>query len=76
MIVIRKSRSEIKHTLKQVACILECRLKKALTNMEAKARCLPWYYPPVAPDLRLCTPFEARDLKGVMEAMSVNECRV
>ena len=76
IIVIKKARRELKHTLKQVACILECRVKKALANMEAEAQCLPWYYPPVAPDVRLCTPFEARDLKAVIGAMSVNECRV
>ena len=67
---------ERKNILKQVSCILECRMKKTLINMKDDDRCLPWYYPPVDLDTRLCTPFEAGEFNRLMELISANECRV
>ena len=55
---------------------MECRVTKALSNMTEGNKCTPWYYPPVNPDTRLCSPFEAEDFIRIMELISVNECRV
>ena len=60
----------------QVSCIFECRIKKALSNMTEGNKCLPWYYPPVNTDTRMCSPFEADEFKKGIELISVNECRV
>ena len=60
----------------QVSCIFECRIKKALSNMTEGNKCIPWYYPPVNNDTRMCSPFEADEFKKGIELISVNECRV
>ena len=60
----------------QVSCIFECRIKKALSNMTEGNKCIPWYYPPVNNDTRMCSPFEAEEFKKGIELISVNECRV
>ena len=44
--------------------------------MTDEDRCLPWYYPPVDLDTRLCAPFEAEDFKHIIDLIPANECRV
>ena len=39
-------------------------------------RCIPWYYPPVDPAVRVCDPFEARDFNKKIEFMSSDICKV
>ena len=39
-------------------------------------KCIPWYYPPVTSDIRICSPFEAIEFKKAIELISVNKCRV
>ena len=60
----------------QMAYILECRIKKALTDMKEKDRCIPWYYPQLTPDIRMCSPYKAEDFKSVIKHISANECKV
>ena len=60
----------------QVACILECNMRRVLSDRLEKDKCMPWYFPPVYPDLRLCSPFEARDFKKEMESIPAHECKV
>ena len=55
---------------------MECRIKRVLSNMTNGTECTPWYYPPVNPDTRMCSPFEAQDFTKSMELISLNECRV
>merc|ERR1712079_306011 len=45
----------------QTACFLECRLEHALANMTVDNKCIPWYYPQLDPDTRMCSPFEAKE---------------
>ena len=44
--------------------------------MKEKDKCLPWYYPQVDPDARLCSPFEASVLRTIIDTMSNNKCKV
>ena len=55
---------------------MECRIKRVLSNMTNVTKCTPWYYPPVNPDTRMCSPFEAQDFTKSMKLISLNECRV
>ena len=63
-------------TTEQVSCILECRINKTLAKKTDVDGCLPWYYPPVNQDTRLCAPFEAQEFEQMIQLVSVNECRV
>lgn len=44
--------------------------------MSKEDKCIPWYFPPVDPDVRLCSPYEARDFKKEMESIAAHECKV
>ena len=44
--------------------------------MTEESRCIPWFYPPLDRDTRLCSPFEAEDFKSVIKFMSPNDCEV
>ena len=44
--------------------------------MKDEDQCLPWYYPQVIPDARLCSPFEARELRTMINTMSNKKCKV
>ena len=44
--------------------------------MKGEDRCEPWYYPPVDPKVRLCSPFEAVAFKKAIDAMPSDVCRV
>ena len=39
-------------------------------------KCLPWYYPQVDPEARLCSPFEAIKLQKMIDTISNKKCRV
>ena len=60
----------------QVSCILECNMRKVLSKRMEGDKCIPWYFPPVDKDIRLCSPFEARDFKKEMESIAAEECKV
>ena len=51
-------------------------MKKVLSNRKEEDKCIPWYFPPVIPDVRLCTPFEARSFKKEIESVAADDCRV
>lgn len=59
----------------QVACTLECGLSHALDKLNGTDRCIPWYYPPVDPEVRVCDPFEARDFNKEIERMRADKCQ-
>ena len=44
----------------------------ALSSQPREDRCAPWYYPQVRPDVRMCSPFEAREFDAKMEDDSAN----
>merc|ERR1719499_1398868 len=50
----------------QATCKFECHIQEALLAMKDEDKCLPWYYPQVDPDARLCSPFEARKMRTLM----------
>ena len=60
----------------QAACLLECRISNVLSQLNTKNKCIPWYYPNVHPDLRICSPFEAWDFNAKMEKVGPIACRV
>ena len=51
-------------------------MRKVLLDRMEEDRCIPWYFPPVDPDVRLCSPYEARDFKKEMESIAAHECKV
>ena len=60
----------------QVSCVLECNMRKVLLARVEEDRCIPWYFPPVDPKVRLCSPYEARDFKKEMKSIAAHECKV
>ena len=44
--------------------------------MKDDDKCLPWYYPQVDPEARLCSPFESRALRETINTMSNKMCQV
>ena len=55
---------------------MECGISYALGKLNATDRCIPWYLPPVDPQVRVCDPFEARDFNKEIEFMSADVCKV
>ena len=39
-------------------------------------KCIPWYYPQLDPDMRMCSPFEAREFKSRIDVMTLDSCHV
>ena len=60
----------------KTACILECRLEKALANMTDDNKCIPWYFPRLDPDIRMCSPFEGKEFKNNIDVMATTLCQV
>ena len=60
------------YPLLQAACALECKMEHALSLLNGTERCVPWYYPNVRPDVRMCSPYEAWDFNEEMENGSAN----
>ena len=60
----------------KATCKFECKIQEALSEMKEEDKCLPWYYPQVDPDARLCTPFEAKELMTMMATVSNKKCKV
>ena len=57
--------------------MLECHIEKGLSMMmKEEDKCEPWYYPPVDPKVRLCSPFEAWTFQKVIDAMPSDVCQV
>ena len=73
--ILKKDKTSVKVTF-QAACILECRISNALSQLNTTNKCIPWYYPNVDPDLRMCSPFEAWDFNAKMEKVAPKACRV
>ena len=61
---------------KQVSCILECHIEKAISEMEEADKCIPWYFPPLGTDVRMCTPYESRNFNRELNMLSDDECPV
>ena len=55
--------------------MLECRMRHALSTLPAEERCVPWFLPLVDRDLRLCSPFEARDFSRAIEDVGKHICK-
>ena len=51
-------------------------MEKVVAQLNESEKCLPWYYPPIDLDLRLCSPFEARDFGNKLEKISHAKCKV
>ena len=51
-------------------------MEQALSNMTDGNKCIPWYFPQLDPDMRMCSPFEARDFKNKIDVMTTNLCQV
>lgn len=62
--------------IQQTSCILECSIQFGLSKQSNGEKCIPWYYPAVDPDARMCDPYETRDFNGEIEKMPSNECKV
>ena len=56
----------------QAACTLECKVSHALSSQPKDDRCVPWYYPQARQDVRMCSPYEAREFDAKMEDDSAN----
>ena len=56
--------------------MLECSISYALSLLNGTDRCIPWYYPPVDPVVRMCSAFEARDFNKAIEKMPGGRCQV
>ena len=44
--------------------------------MKDEDKCLPWYYPQVDQDARLCSPYEAIKLRTMIDTISNKKCEV
>ena len=62
--------------LNQASCILECHIDHTLTKMSDIEKCIPWYFPPISSDIRLCSPFEARNFTDEIDKLSNEICMV
>jgi hypothetical protein len=60
----------------QVGCLLECSIEYALTILSDNHTCIPWYYPPVDPTVRICDPFEVKEFNKAIGNMPDDECDV
>ena len=60
----------------KATCKFECHIREALSEMKEEDKCLPWYYPQVDPDARICSPFEARELRTMIDTVSNKKCKV
>ena len=56
--------------------MLECSISYALSLLNTTERCIPWYYPPVDPKVRMCSAFEARDFSKAIEKIPGGICEV
>ena len=60
----------------KASCVLECQIQEALSRMTEQDRCIPWYYPQIDQELRLCSPFEAFNLRSLIDSLPTNLCQV
>ena len=60
----------------QASCVLECHIEHTLSNMGPTEQCEPWYLPPVDANIRLCSPFEARNFTDEIDKLSNEICKV
>ena len=56
--------------------MLECSISRTLLSLTPREKCLPWYYPAVDADARMCNPFEARNFSKIMKKMDTEQCKV
>ena len=60
----------------KASCVLECQIQETLSRMTEQDRCIPWYYPQIDQELRLCSPFEALNLRSLIDSLPTNLCQV
>ena len=63
-------------SLFKATCKFECHIQEALLAMKDEDKCLPWYYPQVDQDARLCSPYEAIKLRMMIDTISNKKCEV
>ena len=51
-------------------------MEKVISKLNEIEKCIPWYYPPIDLELRLCTPYEAKDFANMLEKISHAQCKV
>ena len=51
-------------------------METVISQLGENETCIPWYYPPVDLELRLCSPYEAKDFANKLEKTSHAECKV
>ena len=56
--------------------MLECHIEETLSNLGPNDQCMPWYLPPVDANIRLCSPFEARNFTNEIDKLSNEICKV
>ena len=56
----------------KIGCEMECAMEQAISICQ----CIPWYYPQLDPDTRMCSPFEAREFNKKVDIASTNLCKV
>ena len=56
--------------------MLECKINHALKMLGDADRCMPWWLPPLDQDMRLCSPYEARNFSTKIHIMAQDVCKV
>ena len=55
---------------------MECSIRYALSKRNDDGKCIPWFYPAVDPNVRMCDPFETREFNAEIERMRGSQCKV
>ena len=56
--------------------MLECKINHALEMMGDSEKCMPWWLPPVDQEIRLCSPYEAKNFSTKIHIMAQDVCKV
>ena len=56
--------------------MLECKINHALGMMGDSEKCMPWWLPPVDQEIRLCSPYEAKNFSTKIHIMAQDVCKV
>ena len=56
--------------------MLECKINHALGMMGDSEKCMPWWLPPVDHEIRLCSPYEAKNFSTKIHIMAQDVCKV
>ena len=66
----------LSYDISQATCEFECYVHLALSAMNKEDKCLPWYYPQMNNEARMCSPFEALAMREKIDKMSSDMCKV